>query len=123
MTVVRDLSVQLSELATLAEQEDWLYQAELRLADEISAVATAFSLANPGTEIICKNFIGRDSALRLSARSSILRTIKKIENSLNRLQELRASYNVWAEFQDYFAPPNPAKTFFQSEVVRRKLDP
>lgn len=121
MTKELDLSARLSELAALAEKEDWLYQAELRLADEFSAVATAFSQANPGTEIICENYIGPDSALRLSARSSLLRTIKTIEKSLDRLQALKPRYIVWDDVQDYFGPSNPAQTFFASEIVRRNL--
>lgn len=121
MTKDLDLSARLSELAALAKKEDWLYQAELRLADEFSAVATAFSQANPGAEIICENYIGPDSALRLSARSSLLRTIKKIESSLDRLQALKPTYKVWDKVQDYFGPSNPAQTFFTSEIVRRNL--
>lgn len=121
MTKDLDLSARLSELAALAKKEDWLYQAELRLADEFSAVATAFSQANPGAEIICENYIGPDSALRLSARSSLLKTIKTIERSLDRLQALKPTYKVWDEVQDYFGPSNPAQTFFTSEIVRRNL--
>lgn len=121
MTEDLDVSARLSEIAALAEQEDWLYKAELRLADEFSAVASAFSLANPGAEIICKNYIGPESALRLSARSSLLRTIKTIEKSLDRLQALKPTYKVWDEVQDYFGPSNPAQTFFASEIVRRNL--
>lgn len=121
MKDVRDISAQLSELASFAEREDWLYQAELRLAEVFSLAATTFSQANPGAEVICKNFIGGDSALRLSARSSILRTIKSIEKSLDRLQGLKATYRLGEMAQDYFSPSNPAKTFFQSEIVRRNL--
>jgi len=121
MKDVRDISAQLSELASFAEREDWLYQAELRLAEVFSLAATTFSQANPGAEVICKDFIGEDSALRLSARSSILRTIKSIEKSLDRLQGLKATYRLGEVAQDYFSPSNPAKTFFQSEIVRRNL--
>lgn len=121
MTEDLDISARLLELAALAEQEDWLYQAELRLAEEFSAVATAFSAANPGTGIICENYIGPSSVVRRSARSSLLRTIKTIEKSLDRLQALKPTYKVWEEAQDYFAPSNPAQTFFASEVVRRNL--
>lgn len=121
MKDVRDISAQLSELASFAEREDWLYQAELRLADVFSLAATTFSLANPGAEVICKNYIGGDSALRHSARSSILRTIKSIEKSLDRLQGLKATYSLGEVIQDYFSPSNPAKTFFQSEIVRRNM--
>lgn len=121
MKDVRDISAQLSELASFAEREDWLYQAELRLAEVFSLAATTFSQANPGAEVICKNFIGGDSALRLSARSSILRTIKSIEKSLDRLQGLKATYRLGEMAQDYFSPSNPAKTFFQSEIARRNL--
>lgn len=121
MTENLDISARLSELAALAEKEDWLYQAELRLADEFSAVATAFSAANPGTEIICENYIGPGSVVRRGARSSLLRTIKTIEKSLDRLQALKPTYKVWEEAQDYFAPSNPAQTFFATEVVRRNL--
>lgn len=121
MTENMDISARLAELAALAEKEDWLYQAELRLAEEFSAVATAFSQANPGMEIICENYIGPDSALRLSARSSLLRTIKTIEKSLDGLQALKPTYKVWDDVQDYFVPSNPAQTFFASEIVRRNL--
>ena len=121
MTEDLDISARLAELAALAEKEDWLYQAELRLADEFSAFATAFSAANPGTEIICENYIGPSSVVRRSARSSLLRTIKTIEKSLDRLQALRPAYKVWDEVQDYFGPSNPAQTFFASEIVRRNL--
>ena len=121
MTEDLDLCARLAELAALAEKEDWLYQTELRLADEFSAVATAFSQANPGAEIISENYIGSDSALRLSARSSLLRTIKTIEKSLDRLQALKPTYKVWEEVQDYFGPSNPAQTIFASEIVRRNL--
>lgn len=54
MKDVRDFSAPLSELASFAEREDWLYQAELRLADEFSLVATTFSQANPGAEVISR---------------------------------------------------------------------
>lgn len=121
MTEDLDLCARLAELAALAEKEDWLYQTELRLADEFSAVATAFSAANPGTEIICENYIGPGSVVRRSARSSLLRTIKTIEKSLDRLQALKPTYKVWDEAQDFFAPSNPAQTFFATEVVRRNL--
>ncbi len=121
MTEDRNISLRLAELAALAEKEDCLYQAELRLADEFSAVATAFSLANPGAGIICENYIGPSSVVRRSARSSLLRTIKTIEKSLDRLQALKPTYKVWDEVQDYFAPSNPAQTFFASEIVRRNL--
>ena len=121
MTEDLDISVRLSEVATLAKQEDWLYQAELRLADEFSAVATAFSAANPGTEIICENYIGPSSVVRRSARSSVLRTIKTIEKSLDRLQALKPTYKVWDEVQDYFASSNPVQTYFAAEIVRRNL--
>lgn len=121
MTENLDISARLSELATLAEKEDWLYQAELRLADEFSAVATAFSAANPGTEIICENYIGPGSVVRRSARSSLLRTIKTIEKSLDRLQALKPTYKIWEEAQDYFASSSPAQTYFAAEIVRRNL--
>jgi len=121
MKDVREFSAQLSELASFAEREDWLYQAELRLADEFSLVATTFSQANLGAEVICKDYIGGDSVLRLSARSNILRTIKSIEKSLDRLQGLKATYRLGEVVQDYFSPSNPAKTFFELEIVRRNL--
>jgi hypothetical protein len=121
MTENLDISARLSELAALAEKEDWLYQAELRLADEFSAVATAFSAANPGTEIICENYIGPGSVVRRSARSSLLRTIKTIEKSLDRLQALKPTYKIWEEAQDYFASSSPAQTYFAAEIVRRNL--
>ncbi len=121
MTEKMDISVELTQLAEFAGREDWLYQAELRLADEFSVIATAFSEANPKAEVICKNYIGRDSSLRLSARSSILRSIKSIEKSLDKLQGLKATYMISEVFPDYFAPPKPAQTFFQSEILRRNL--
>lgn len=121
MTEKKDISAELTQLTEFAAQEDWLYQAELRLADEFSVIATAFSKANPKAEIICKNYIGGDSNLRLSARSSILRSIKSIEKSLDKLQGLKATYMIREVFPDYFAPPNPAQTFFQSEILRRNL--
>ena len=98
-----------------------MYQAELRLAEEFSAVATAFSQVTPGAEIICENYIGQNSVLRLGARSSLLTSIKTIEKSLDRLQGLEPTYKVWDEVQDYFGPSNPAQTFFASEIVRRNL--
>lgn len=121
MNEVRDVSARLSELAAYAEREDWLYQAELQLAEEFSAVAKAFSQANPGTEIICENYIGQDSVVRRSARSSLLRTIKTIEKSLDRLQSIKPTYKIWEQAPDYFAPSNPAQTFFASEIIRRDL--
>lgn len=121
MTESLDISARLAELAGLAEKEDCLYQAELRLADEFSAVATAFTAANPGTEIICENYIGPGSIVRRSARSSLLRTIKTIEKSLDRLQALKPTYKIWVEAQDYFASSNPAQTYFAAEIVRRNL--
>lgn len=121
MTKDLDVSARLAELAALAEREDYLYQAELRLADEFSAIATAFSAANPGTEIICENYFGPSSIVRRSARSSLLRTIKTIEKSLDRLQALKPTYKVWDEVQDHFGPSNPAQAFFASEIARRNL--
>lgn len=44
MTTEIDISADLMQLAVFAEREDWLYQAELRLADEFSRVALAFVL-------------------------------------------------------------------------------
>ncbi len=121
MTKELDISARLAELAALAEREDCLYQAELRLADEFSAVATAFTAANPGTEIICENYIGSSSVVRRSARSSLLRTIRTIKKSLDGMQAIKPTYKVWEEVQDHFGPSNPAQAFFASEIVRRNL--
>lgn len=82
MTTKIDISVDLMQLAVFAEREDWLYQAELRLADEFSRVALAFAEATPGVEVICRDYIGADSALRYRARSSLLRSINSIEKTL-----------------------------------------
>lgn len=117
-----DISAELTRLAEFAELEDWLYQAELRLANKFSVVALEFVEANPGTEVICKNYIGPESALRYSARSSILRSIKAIEKSLDKLQGLRTIYKPYENLPDYFAPQNPAQTFFQLEIRRRTLN-
>lgn len=38
MTENMDISARLAELAALAEKEDWLYQAELRLAGNRPAI-------------------------------------------------------------------------------------
>ncbi len=122
MTDENAIAVELGQLARFAEREDWLYQTELRLADKISDIARTFSEENPGAEVICNNYIGSDSALRLSARSCILRSIKAIEKSLDKLQGLKAIYRIGEVFPDYFDTPNPATTFFQSEIVRRNLD-
>lgn len=121
MTGNTDGSAELVQLIEFAEAEDWLYQAELRLADQISAVAVAFSKGNPGTEVICRNYIGRDSVLRLNARSSILRSIKSIEKSLDKFQGLKASYRIEELLPDYFAASDPAKSFFCAEIVKRNL--
>lgn len=122
MTAKQDISEELSELAVFAAKEDWLYQAELRLADKFSVIAVTFAKENSGAEFICNNFIGQDSALRLSARSSILRSIKLIEKSLDKLQGLKATFKIDEPFPDYLAPSNPAQTFFQSEILRRDLN-
>jgi len=121
MTGNTDVSAELVQLIEFAEAEDWLYQAELRLADQISAVAVAFSKENPGTEVICTNYIGRDSVLRLNARSTILRSIKSIEKSLDKFQGIKATYRIGEPFPDYFASPDPAKSFFCSEIEKRNL--
>lgn len=115
------ISEELSQLAEFAEREDWLYQAELRLANEFSVVALAFVKANPGAEVICKHYIGAESALRYSARSSILRSIKSIKKSLDTLQGLRSMNTIKEDIPDYFASHNPVQTFFQSELRKRKL--
>jgi len=116
------ISTELTQLAEFAEREDWLYQAELRLADEFSVVALAFVNANPGAEVICKYYIGAESALRYSARSSILRSIKSIKKSLDKLQGLRSRYTIKEDLPDYFAPQNPVQTYFQSEIAKRNLN-
>jgi len=120
----KEKSVRLSQLVEVAEfanHEDWLYQAELKLAGEFSLIAQAFVKANPGAETICKNHIGAESALIYGARSNILRSIKMIERSLDKLQGLRTTYRSHEQFSDYLASPNPAQTFFQFEMRRRNL--
>lgn len=82
MTSEKNISADLIELAEFAEREDWLYQAELRLAEEFSRVAVAFAEVNREAEVICKDYIGADSVLRYHARSSLLRSIKSIKNPL-----------------------------------------
>jgi len=121
MTAKIDISADLMQLAVFAEREDWLYQAELRLADEFSRVALAFAEATPGSEVICKEYIGADSAFRYRARSSLLRSINSIEKTLNKLQGLRTMYKLGETLPDYFAPQNPAKAFLESEIRRRNL--
>lgn len=121
MTAENDISAGLMQLAEFAEREDWLYLAELRLADEFSRVALAFAQANPEAEVICKDYIGANSALRHRARSSLFRSIRSIEKSLDQLQGLRTMYKLGEPVPDYLAPPNPAKAFFESEIRRRHL--
>lgn len=121
MTQGKGISEELTQLAEFAEREDWLYQAELRLAYEFSMIAMAFAEANPRAEVICINYIGTESALRHSARSNMLRSIKLIEKSLDKLQGLKATYPIKDAIPDFFAPPNPAQTFYQEEILRRNL--
>ena len=121
MTAENDVPADLRRLAEFAEREDWLYLAELRLADEFSRVALAFAEATPGSEVICKDYIGADSAFRYRARSSLLRSINSIEKTLNKLQGLRTMYKLGETLPDYFAPQNPAKAFLESEIRRRNL--
>lgn len=121
MTAKNDISAGLMQLVEFAEREDQLYLAELRLADEFSRVALAFAQANPEAEVICKDYIGADSALRHRARSSLFRSIRSIEKSLDQLQRLRTMYKLGEPVPDYFTPPNPAKAFLESEIRRRHL--
>lgn len=121
MTKTIDISAELMQLVEFAEREDWLYQTELRLADEFSRVAVAFAETNPGAEVICKDYIGDDSGLRLHARSWLLRSIKSIEKTLDKLQGLRTMYKLRESVPDYFASKNPAKAFLESEIHRRDL--
>lgn len=121
MTTTIDISTDLMQLEVFAEREDWLYQAELRLADEFSRVALAFAETTPGAEVICKDYIGADSALRYRARSSLLRSINSIEKTLDKLQGLRTMYKLGESLPDYFASQNPAKAFLESEIRRRDL--
>lgn len=121
MTSEKNISADLIELAEFAEREDWLYQAELRLAEEFSRVAVAFAEVNREAEVICKDYIGADSVLRYHARSSLLRSIKSIKKSLDKLQGLRTMYKLEESLPDCFAPPNPAKAFLESEIQRRNL--
>lgn len=112
---------QLTEVAEFAQREDWLYQAELKLAGEFSLIAQAFVTANPEAEAICKDYIGAESALIYAARISIIRSLKTIERSLDKLQGLKTTNQSNGLFPDYLAPHNPAQTFFQSEIRRRNL--
>ncbi len=121
MTEENDISAELMLLAEFAEREDWMYRAELKLAEQFSVVALVFAEANPGAEVICRDYIGAESALRYSARSSILKSIRSIEKSLDKLQRLRATYRINEVLPDYFAPSNPAQTFLKSEILRRNL--
>lgn len=121
MTTKIYISAELTQLVEFAEREDWLYQTELRLAAEFSRVALAFAEANPEAEVICKDYIGEDSALRYRARSSLLRSIKSIEKSLDKLQGLGTIYKLREVPLDYFTPQNPAKAFLESEICRRNM--
>lgn len=121
MTAENDVPADLRRLAEFAEREDWLYLAELRLADEFSRVALAFAEANPGAEVICKDYIGADSALRHRARSSLFRSIRSIEKSLDQLQGIKTMYQLGGPVPDYLAPPHPAQAFLESEIRRRQL--
>lgn len=121
MTTEQDISAEMTQLAEFAEREDWLYQAELSLAAEFSRAALAFAEANPEAEVICKDYIGEDSALRYSARSSLLRSIKSIEKSLDKLQGFGTMYKFGEGPLDYFALPTPATAFFESEIRRRNM--
>lgn len=121
MTKEEEISAELTLLAEFAEREDWLYLAELRLADEFSRVALAFAEATPSAEVICKDYIGTDSALRYRARSTLFRSINSIKKSLDKLQGLRTIYSLGETLPDYFASPNPAKAFLESEIRRRNL--
>lgn len=121
MTSEKNISADLIELAEFAKREDWLYQAELRLAEAFSRVALAFAEVNREAEVICKDYIGADSVLRFHARSSLLRSIKSIKKSLDKLLGLRTMYKLEESLPDYFAPPNPAKAFLESEIQRLNL--
>ena len=121
MTTEQNISAELTQLAEFAEREDSLYRAELILAAEFSRVALAFAEANPEAEVICKDYIGEDSALKYSARSSLLRSIKSIEKSLDKLQGVGTIYKFGEAPLDYFAPQNPAKAFLESEIRRRNM--
>lgn len=122
MTVGVASSAELMELVQFAEREDRLYQAELRLAQEFSRVALAFAEATPEAEVICRDYIGTDSAVRHRARSSLLRSIRSIEKALDRLQGLTTTYKLGQSLPDYFGPQNPAKVFLEAEIRRRDLD-
>lgn len=115
-----NISAELALLAEFAEREDWLYQAELKLAAEFSTVAKAFAEANPGSEVICTNYIGSESVLRYSARSCMLRSIKSIDRSLNELEGVRPAYQPDKSWSDYLSPPNPAHSFFCAELAKRE---
>ena len=53
--------------------------------------------------------------------SSLLRSIKSIEKSLDKLQRVGTMYKLGETPLDYFAPPNPAKAFLEAEILRRNL--
>lgn len=121
MTKDKDIFAELTQLTEFAEREDWLYRAELSLAAEFSRVALAFAEENPEAEVICKDYIGEDSELKYRARSSLLRSIRSIEKSLDKLQGVGTMYKLGESPLDYFAPQNPAKAFLESEICRRKM--
>lgn len=122
MTNERNGTAVLAELVEFADREDWLYQAELSLAAEFSAVAKAFAEANPGSDVICANYIGPESALRYSARSCMLRSIKSIDRSLNELEGIRPAYQPNKQWSDYLSPTSPAQSFLRAELIKRNLD-
>lgn len=123
MKAESDISAQLMQLAEFAKQEDWLYALEVRLASAFSLIAQALVAADPRAEVICSSYIGVNSALLRSARSSNLGAIKSIERSLDRLQAFRATSNQDRHLLDCFAFPNPAQTFLRTEIIKRKLKP
>lgn len=121
MTIKTKISAELAQLADFAAREDWLYQAELHLADEFSRAAQTFRLNHPGTEAICQHYIGPTSVLVYSARSSMFQAIRTIARSIDRLHGRGQTYQADDDRSNYLADPNPAQSFFRAEVAKRQL--
>lgn len=122
MTSENKISQELTQLAEFAAREDWLYQAERKLAVEISLLAQTFCESNPAAELLCQDYIGDKSFLVYKARCSIIQVIKTIGRSLNQLQGLSPTYHRSDDTPDYLADTNPAQAFLRAEITKRKLD-
>lgn len=121
MTRETQISAQLAQLAEFAAREDWRFQAEIELAAELSLTAQAFCEKHPGTEEICRHFIGRDSVLVFEARTNIFQSLKTIAYKLDQMRGLGSSLLANADWSDYLAAANPAQSFFRAEVAKRQL--